>query len=153
MGFRVQGLGRIEQTTTHRLLSSSFLGLPYRILNANHKKELLRSLWVISPPRDMSLKITARSQYQLDGRHSTSQPTPGQKGLMPQQDMGLGGCTEPTILQAAPRSPPKTDYHSQRLTVHLEISSDGSCTVPEISPERKLSPVFAAVQTSTQHKL
>ena len=31
---------------THRLLSSSFLGLPYRILNMNHKKELLRSLWV-----------------------------------------------------------------------------------------------------------
>ena len=31
---------------THRLLSSSFLGLPYGILNINHKKELLRSLWV-----------------------------------------------------------------------------------------------------------
>ena len=31
---------------THRLLSSSFWGLPYRILNMNHKKELLRSLWV-----------------------------------------------------------------------------------------------------------
>ena len=32
--------------TTHRLLNSSFLGLPYRILNMNHKKELLKSLWV-----------------------------------------------------------------------------------------------------------
>ena len=31
---------------THRPLSSSFLGLPYRILNMNHKKELLRGLWV-----------------------------------------------------------------------------------------------------------
>ena len=31
---------------THRLLSSSFLGLPYKILNINHKKQLLRSLWV-----------------------------------------------------------------------------------------------------------
>ena len=31
---------------THRLLSSSLLGLPYRILNTNHKQELLRSLWV-----------------------------------------------------------------------------------------------------------
>ena len=31
---------------THRLLSSSFSGLPYRILNISHKKELLRSLWV-----------------------------------------------------------------------------------------------------------
>ena len=26
-------------------LSSSFLGLPYRILNMNHKKEILRGLW------------------------------------------------------------------------------------------------------------
>ena len=32
---------------THRPLSSSFLGLPYRILNTNHKKELLRGLWVL----------------------------------------------------------------------------------------------------------
>ena len=30
----------------HRPLSSSFLGLPYRILNIIHKKELLRGLWV-----------------------------------------------------------------------------------------------------------
>ena len=29
----------------HRLLSSSFLGLPYRILNMNLKKELLRGPW------------------------------------------------------------------------------------------------------------
>ena len=32
--------------SNHRLLASSFLGFPYRILNRNHKKELLRSLWV-----------------------------------------------------------------------------------------------------------
>ena len=31
---------------THRPPSSPFLGLPYRILNINHKKELLRGLWV-----------------------------------------------------------------------------------------------------------
>ena len=31
---------------THRPLSSSFWGLAYRILNINHKKELLRGLWV-----------------------------------------------------------------------------------------------------------
>ena len=30
---------------THRPLSSSFLGLPYRILDISHKKELLRGLW------------------------------------------------------------------------------------------------------------
>ena len=32
--------------TTHRLHSSSFLGLPYRILNMNIKQELQWSLWV-----------------------------------------------------------------------------------------------------------
>ena len=31
---------------SHGPLSSSFLGLPYRILNMNHKKELLRGLRV-----------------------------------------------------------------------------------------------------------
>ena len=31
----------------HRLHSSSFLGLPYRILNISHKKEPLWSLWVV----------------------------------------------------------------------------------------------------------
>ena len=31
---------------THRPLSRSFWGLPYRILNIDHKKELLRGLWV-----------------------------------------------------------------------------------------------------------
>ena len=31
---------------THRLHSSSFLGLPYRILDTIHKKELHWSLWV-----------------------------------------------------------------------------------------------------------
>ena len=34
---------------THRPLSSSFLGSPHRILSINHKKELLRGLWVGSP--------------------------------------------------------------------------------------------------------
>ena len=32
---------------THRPLSNPFLGLPYRILNINHKEELLRGLWII----------------------------------------------------------------------------------------------------------
>ena len=31
---------------THGLHSTSFLGFPYRILNINHKKELLRGPWV-----------------------------------------------------------------------------------------------------------
>ena len=41
--FAMQGL---EHIIAHRPLSSSFLGLPYRILNIKHKKELLRGLWV-----------------------------------------------------------------------------------------------------------
>ena len=43
-GFKVSELGLV--TLTHRLHSSSFLGLPYRILYMNPKKELLWSLWV-----------------------------------------------------------------------------------------------------------
>ena len=35
-----------RSTTTHRPLSSSFLGLPYGILIISHKKALLRGLWV-----------------------------------------------------------------------------------------------------------
>ena len=34
--------------STHTPLSSSVLGLPYRILNISHKKELLRGLWVVT---------------------------------------------------------------------------------------------------------
>ena len=44
------GLGEASHTyfITHRLLSSSPFCLPYRILNINHKKELLRGLWAAS---------------------------------------------------------------------------------------------------------
>ena len=34
----------MQKGFTHRPLSSSFSGLPCRILNINHKKELLRGL-------------------------------------------------------------------------------------------------------------
>ena len=37
-------------SSAHRPLSSSLLGLPCRILNINHKKELLRGLTVIQAP-------------------------------------------------------------------------------------------------------
>ena len=37
---------RIYEFITHRPQSSSFLGLPYRTLNMNPKKELLWGLWV-----------------------------------------------------------------------------------------------------------
>ena len=35
-----------EKNAPSEAISSSFWGLPYRILNINHKKELLRGLWV-----------------------------------------------------------------------------------------------------------
>ena len=57
---KVQGLGKrsqiLELVITHRLHSSSFWGLPYRILTMNPKKELLWSrsqgiLGVVEGPR------------------------------------------------------------------------------------------------------
>ena len=54
--FRVLGLGftvlrfsvfgSYRGKLTHRPQSSSFLGLPYRVLNMNPQKELLWGLWV-----------------------------------------------------------------------------------------------------------
>ena len=41
-----ESLSLLASEFTPILLSSSFLGLPYRILNINHKKQLLRGLWV-----------------------------------------------------------------------------------------------------------
>ena len=48
MELRVLGLSA-SVLHAHRLLSSSFWGLAYGILNMNHKKELLRSLWIPGP--------------------------------------------------------------------------------------------------------
>ena len=45
-----------EPNSTHRPLSSSFSGLPYRIPNINHKKELLRGLWVYKRSTANSMK-------------------------------------------------------------------------------------------------
>ena len=49
---------------THRPQSSSFLGLPYRILNMNLKKELLWGLWVNPKPvqrKDNEPEVVARA--------------------------------------------------------------------------------------------
>ena len=60
LGFK--GLGfRVVYGYTHRLLSSSFLGLPYRVLNINHKKELLRSLWVVPRQRTPPIEVSRHS--------------------------------------------------------------------------------------------
>ena len=52
-GFRTSRVGLV--LFTHRPHSSSFLGVPYRILNMNPQKELLWGLWVRDsfPPAGM----------------------------------------------------------------------------------------------------
>ena len=54
-----------------KLLSSSLLGLPYRILNINHKKELLRGLWVrfagCRAPPQTSLALGRKSSEAAPG--------------------------------------------------------------------------------------
>ena len=73
--FAVEGLGH-----TQRPLSSSFLGLAYRILNRNHKKELLRSLRVGFEGSGFSVKASSWRVFFGSGlfRMTTSElPTPG----------------------------------------------------------------------------
>ena len=64
----------IHVHTTHRPLSSSFLGLPCRSLNRNHKKELLRGLWVASgnsPER--AAPVTTPSDQSVYGVYCSAQ--------------------------------------------------------------------------------
>ena len=52
-------MGLSFRETTHRPLSSSCLGLPYRILSINHKKELLRGLLVSGRLTFLKIRIEA----------------------------------------------------------------------------------------------
>ena len=54
---------------SHRLLSSSFLGLPFWILNMNHKKELLRSLWVERNRSKHKFTVFASSKHKRPQHH------------------------------------------------------------------------------------
>ena len=65
-------IGASGSGLTHRLLSSSFLGLPYRILNLNHRKELLGGLWVKS--NRFEGNSTQRVQRRLCRRASLGRP-------------------------------------------------------------------------------
>ena len=64
--------------TTQRLHSSSFLGLPCRILNISHKKELLRSLWVSPVVLQSSMNLRAGRFWglQSQNRKNPEPPTP-----------------------------------------------------------------------------
>ena len=55
------GVPKPKPPYSHRPLSSSFLELPYRILNINYKRELLRSLWVTVNPQGIMLKSKERA--------------------------------------------------------------------------------------------
>ena len=46
-----------QSILTHRPLSSSLLGLLYRILNISHRKELLRGLWVTEPQQPEAVNL------------------------------------------------------------------------------------------------
>ena len=64
---------------THRPVSSSFVGLAYRILNINHKKkELLRGLWV-----SQQNKAAPKSAWKLAAARTTYQPAPKSLNLGP----------------------------------------------------------------------
>ena len=68
-------LGRVSVTaliphpeSTRRPLSSSFLGLPYRIPNISHKQELLRGLWVSPPWRvEAATGVGCRQSHSREG--------------------------------------------------------------------------------------
>ena len=50
----------LNAVVTHRPLSSSFLGLAYRILDIKHKQELLRGLWVLQLRIGRGLEVSER---------------------------------------------------------------------------------------------
>ena len=56
-------------TTTHRLHSSSFLGLNYRILKIHLKKELLGSLWVRFLKMFIGVDVIEIRKPHSSGRH------------------------------------------------------------------------------------
>ena len=62
--------------TTHRLHSTSFLGLPYRILKINHKKELLRSLWVDTLARITEYQVVRQGSGHDNNKCATNNTSP-----------------------------------------------------------------------------
>ena len=69
---------------THRLLSSSFLGLPYRIPNMNHKKELLGSLWVVAiGDSGSSISGASRAEYPMEELDTSSATASAHKKNFP----------------------------------------------------------------------
>ena len=68
-------LAGLDLLLTHRLLSSSFLGLPYRILNMNHQKELLRSLWVLLMHEEEWGSVTVRQRFEVCPENSKEVPS------------------------------------------------------------------------------
>ena len=68
---------------THRLHSSSFLGLPYRIRNMDPKKELLWSLWVYSTMLNVHRYSTCGGPESSLPSKYKSQGTESKKSISP----------------------------------------------------------------------
>ena len=123
--------------STQRPLSSSFWGLPYRILNINHKKELLWGLWVdtiISPKPDPKCKGPYTSQA---SRTSNSQEPREPK--CPNADFSCeAGCSLGPRPQYDPEKLYILDTSHEIGNVHWNIpifhsQTQGQCTeIPAI---------------------
>ena len=108
LGFRASGLWSsppvrhqprttlLEPQCTHRLLSSSFLGLPYRILNMNHhKKELLRSHSVGANELHHSVQLFPGSLKIFLPRSSLELNSPQISGVL--RSAVVNGCNRPSL--------------------------------------------------------
>ena len=75
-----------NRMATHRPLSSSCLGLPYRIPNISHKKELLRGLWLTNQPTRAASAMPHRKSPACKARAWKNKPsTVRPKGLFSQK--------------------------------------------------------------------
>ena len=104
---------------THRPLSSSFLGLPCRILNINHKKELFRSLWVMKVQvHDLPLALTDTRERSGRVRPFGRLPhTDGARGPQGDKDVVCRMRSHLSCWQAAVRS----RLESQILGIGLRL--------------------------------
>ena len=80
-------------------LSGSFLGLPYRILNINHKKELLRGLWVVGlesakpdPAQNPAVIATERRQNSTRGGKPVVYQEESTSSSLHAGSLGQGSC-------------------------------------------------------------
>ena len=121
---------------------SSFLGLPYRILTINHKKELLRGLWVPRPPL-----MAGESRLQLE------LPSALAEECRAQQPAGASsGDASPWGLRSGPLNPKPPTLN--RAPDEIPLRGKGLCPptlnpkpFPFWNPESPLSLVWTPLLT------